>query len=120
MLDPDGHHGDDDGQEAVREDAEGGRGELPVGCRRGGPELRRHDELLHVAPRQVRRLQAAEAEGELEGLGPEVGFAGGGSRGGGEGGGAHGDLGFCGTAGVDHQGLHLAGEGRWGWGGGRG
>ncbi len=50
MADPDGDDCDDDGEEAIGEDAEGGGGEFTVGGGGSRLEGRCHDEFLHVAP----------------------------------------------------------------------
>jgi len=62
------NHGNNDSEESIRKYAKGGTGEFTVGNMLGGCEFRRHDELLHVSPGEVRCLEPAEAEEELERL----------------------------------------------------
>ncbi len=73
VLDLDADHGDEDGEEAVGEDAKGRRGEFAVGGGVGGLELGRDDELLHVAPGEVGDHEAREGEYEFGGLDVEIG-----------------------------------------------
>ena len=53
MLDTNSNVRHDYGQKPVREDAECCTRELPIGHSGGWFELRRHDQLLHVAPSEV-------------------------------------------------------------------
>mmetsp|Transcript_56600 Transcript_56600/g.156653 ORF Transcript_56600/g.156653 Transcript_56600/m.156653 type:complete len:247 (-) Transcript_56600:39-779(-) len=55
----------DDGEEAVRKDAERGRGEDPVGHERRGLELGGHDLLLHDPPCQIGGLEPDEAQRQV-------------------------------------------------------
>mmetsp|Transcript_1114 Transcript_1114/g.3144 ORF Transcript_1114/g.3144 Transcript_1114/m.3144 type:complete len:335 (+) Transcript_1114:1537-2541(+) len=106
VLELNGNDGHNNGEEAIGEDTKGRRGELSIGSRIGGVEHSRHDELLHVSPRQIRRLQTAEAEGKLDRLRPELGrvlgllglglvLV------------AHGNFRSAGRLAVDHERLHL-------------
>eukprot|EP00970_Alexandrium_tamarense_P017027 scaffold8088_cov189-Alexandrium_tamarense.AAC.3 len=113
MSNPHRNHRHYNSKEAIGKDAKGSTGEFPVGCGGSGVEGRRHDEFLHVAPREIRDLEAGEAKEEAQHLQVEIV---GGVAGGRVVGGIVAALGYAEVTvgGVQHEGLHVAVGGRGG------
>mmetsp|Transcript_17841 Transcript_17841/g.35922 ORF Transcript_17841/g.35922 Transcript_17841/m.35922 type:complete len:288 (-) Transcript_17841:494-1357(-) len=66
MLCSDGNQRNNNRQETVRKDTKGRRGKLSVRHSVGRFKSRRHDQFLHIPPRQVRRLETTECKEQLD------------------------------------------------------